>query len=51
MHKVHLNGADAQKIADTMGGVIIMEDTTNDTATIADGDPAKLIETGAKLCK
>lgn len=50
MHKVHLNGADAEKIAELMGGVLIMVDTTNDTATISGGDPAKL-QTGEPLRK
>jgi len=42
MHTVHLNGADAQKIADLMGGVLIMHNVTDDTALISGGDPSKL---------
>lgn len=42
LHTVHLNGADAQKIADLMGGVLIMHNVTDDTATISGGDRSKL---------
>ena len=42
MHEVHLNGANPEKIAEIMGGVLIMHDETHDTATIAGGDPSKL---------
>lgn len=42
MHTVHLNGADAQKIADLMGGVLIMHNVTDDTALISGGDPSKI---------
>ena len=41
MHTVHLNGADAQKIADLMGGVLIMTNVTDGTALISGGDPSK----------
>lgn len=42
MHTVHLNGANPEKIAEIMGGTLIMHDVTNDEATIAGGDVEKL---------
>ena len=42
MHKIHLNGADAEKVAEIMGGVLIMVNETDDVASIAGGDPSKL---------
>ena len=45
MYKVHLNGADADTIAQIMGGTIIMVNATDDIATIAGGDPSKLVTT------
>lgn len=44
MHKVTLNGADPQKIADIMGGVLIMHNVTDDTALISGGDISKLTD-------
>lgn len=42
MQQVHLNGANADKVAELMGGTLIMVDETNDIATIAGGDVTKL---------
>lgn len=42
MQTVHLNGADPYKIADLMGGTLIMVNQSDDTALIAGGDTAKL---------
>ena len=42
MHKIHLNGADAEKIAEIMGGVLIMVNETDSIATISGGDPSKI---------
>ncbi len=42
LNQVHLNGADAQKIADLIGGTLIMVNTTDDIATISGGDLSKL---------
>lgn len=39
MHKIHLNGADAEAVAEIMGGVLIMVNETDDIATISGGDP------------
>lgn len=43
MNTVHLNGADAEKIAELMGGTLIMVNESDDTAMIAGGDPSKLV--------
>lgn len=40
MNNIKLNGADAQKIADIIGGTLIM--VNGDTAVIAGGDLTKL---------
>ena len=42
MHIVHLNGANAEKIAELIGGTLVMVNESDDTAMIAGGDPAKL---------
>lgn len=42
MHRIHLNGADAEAVAEIMGGVLIMVNETDGIATISGGDPAKL---------
>ena len=42
MHKIHLNGADAEAVAEIMGGVLIMVNETDGIATISGGDPAKI---------
>lgn len=42
MNYIHLNGADAQAIADLIGGTLLMVNVTNDIATIAGGDTSKL---------
>lgn len=42
MNTVHLNGADPAKIAELIGGTLIMVNTTDDTAMIAGGDVSKL---------
>ena len=42
MTKIHLNGANAQKIADKIGATIIIHDITNDTILVAGGDIDKL---------
>lgn len=42
MNTIKLNGADAQKIADLIGGTLIMVNVTDDTAMIAGGDASKL---------
>ena len=42
MNKIHLNGANPDKIAELIGGTLIMHDTTNDIASIAGGDIEKL---------
>lgn len=42
MVKIKLNGADAKKIADLVGGTLIMTDVTNDEALISGGDINKL---------
>ena len=38
MNTVKLNGASAEKIAKLIGGVLIMVNLTDDTATISGGD-------------
>lgn len=42
MNTIHLNGADAEKIAELIGGTLIMVNETDDTALIAGGDLSKL---------
>lgn len=42
MNRIKLNGADPQKVAELIGGTLIMHDITNDEALIAGGDPSKL---------
>lgn len=42
MNTVSLNGADAEAIAELIGGTLIMVDVTNDEAMIAGGDISKL---------
>ena len=42
MHTIQLNGADAVKIAEKIGGTLIMVNTTDDTALISGGDLSKL---------
>lgn len=42
MHTVKLNGANAKKVAEAMGGVLILWDLTADEAMIAGGDPTKV---------
>ncbi len=42
MNQVNLNGADAQEVADLIGGVLILVNTTDDIASIAGGDLTKL---------
>ena len=42
MNKIYLNGANAQKIADLIGGTLIMVNETDDTALIVGGDISKL---------
>lgn len=42
MNTIKLSGADPQKVAELIGGTLIMHDITNDTAMIAGGDISKL---------
>lgn len=42
MNTIHLNGADADAIANLIGGTVIMVNITDDTAMIAGGDLSKL---------
>jgi hypothetical protein len=42
MNTIHLNGADAHKVAELIGGVLILWNITDDTAMIAGGDLSKL---------
>ena len=42
MHTVQLNGANPEKIAEIMGGTLIMHNVTDDEAMIAGGDVEKL---------
>lgn len=42
MNKVYLNGADATKVAELIGGTLIMVNESDDIATIAGGDVTKL---------
>ena len=41
MNTIHLHGADAQRVADLMGGTLIMVNETDGTAMIAGGDVTK----------
>lgn len=43
MNNVHLNGADAQSVADLIGGTLIMVNVSDDTAMISGGNPDKLL--------
>ncbi|MET4003888.1 hypothetical protein ABIB48_002626 [Arthrobacter sp. UYCu511] len=42
MNKIHLNGADAEAIAELIGGTLIMVNESDGIATIAGGDTTKL---------
>lgn len=42
MHHIHLNGASAEKIAELMGGTLIMVNESDGIAMIAGGDPSEL---------
>lgn len=42
MNTIHLNGADANKIAEVIGGTLILWNITDGTAMIAGGDLSKL---------
>lgn len=42
MHKVHLKGADPEKVAKIMGGTLIIHNVTDDIALISGGDIEKL---------
>ena len=42
MNTIHLNGADAERIAELIGGTLIMVNESDDTAMIAGGDITKL---------
>lgn len=42
LHTVHLNGADAEAVANLMGGTLIMTNVTDGIATIAGGDPTRV---------
>jgi hypothetical protein len=42
MNTIHLNGADADKVAKLIGGTLIIVNTSDDTAMIAGGDLSKL---------
>ena len=42
MNIIKLNGANPQKVADLIGGVLIMHNASDDTATISGGDLTKL---------
>lgn len=42
MYTIRLNGANPEKIAEAIGGTLIVHNTTHDTATIAGGDITKL---------
>ena len=35
MQKIYLNGADAEQVAETLGGTIIMHNITDDCVTLA----------------
>lgn len=41
MNNIHLNGADAEKVAELIGGTLIMHNVTGDIAMIAGGDITK----------
>ena len=42
MNKIHLNGADPDKIAELIGGTLVLHNTTDDIALISGGDLSKL---------
>lgn len=42
MYRIKLNGADVEKVAQLIGGTLIMENVTDGIATIAGGDVSKL---------
>lgn len=42
MNTINLNGADAHKVAELIGGTLILVDITADTAMIVGGDLSKL---------
>lgn len=42
MNKVQLNGADPKKIAELMGGTLLLHNVTDDVALISGGDLSKL---------
>ncbi|MDR6794709.1 hypothetical protein J2X12_004143 [Pseudarthrobacter oxydans] len=42
MNTINLNGADADKVAELIGGTLILVNITDDTAMIAGGDLSKL---------
>jgi hypothetical protein len=44
MHKIHLNGANPEKIAQLIGGTLIMVNESDGIAMIAGGDPGKLAD-------
>ena len=45
MNKIHLNGADPDKIAELIGGTLVLHNTTDDIALISGGDLSILKET------
>jgi hypothetical protein len=49
MNTIHLNGSDPTKVAELIGGVLIMVNVTDDTAMIAGGDLSKLDRATNKL--
>lgn len=42
MNTIHLSGADATKVAELIGGTLVMVNETDDTAMIAGGDVSLL---------
>ena len=42
MNKIHLNGADPDKIAEIIDGTLVLHNTTDDIALISGGDLTKL---------
>lgn len=42
MNTINLNGADAKKVAELIGGTLLLVKITNDTAMISGGDITKL---------
>ena len=42
MNKIFLNGADAEKVANIIGGTLIMLNESNDIAMISGGDLSQL---------